>query len=74
MSLLDSLDGALVTVVDPSQRVVYAWFGGAGVNIYDEDGHEVHYFTMGGSSRVTAASARAAIARMIVYHNSAEAE
>jgi hypothetical protein len=43
------------------------------VNVYDEDGNEVHYFTIGGVSKVTASSARAAIARMI-EHSHSEAE
>jgi hypothetical protein len=73
MSLLESIDGAMLTIVDADHRLVYAWFGGAGVNIYDESGNEQHYFTIGGVSRVTAATARAAILRMI-EHEHAEAE
>lgn len=73
MSLLDAIDGASLTIVDADQRLVYAWFGGAGVNIYDDEGHEQHYFTIGGVSKVTAATARAAILRMI-EHQHAEAE
>jgi hypothetical protein len=72
MGLLDALDGAKLAIVDPEQRVVYAWFGGSGVNIYDEDGREVNYFTVGGVSKVTATNARAAIARMMAYHRSEE--
>ena len=70
MSLLDAIDGASLVVVDPDQQLAYAWFGGAGVNVYDDDGNEVHYFTIGGVSKVTASNARAAIARMIEYSRS----
>ena len=70
MSLMDAIDGASLVVVDPDQQLAYAWFGGAGVNVYDDGGNEVHYFTIGGVSRVTASSARAAIARMIEYSRS----
>jgi hypothetical protein len=65
MALIDQIDGAMLAIVDPDQRLVYAWFGGAGVNVYDEDGRELHYFTVGGVSRVSAASVRSAINRMI---------
>jgi hypothetical protein len=65
VALIDQIDGALLAIVDGNQRLVYAWFGGAGVNVYDEDGREVHYFTVGGVSRVTAANVRSAIKRMI---------
>jgi hypothetical protein len=70
MSLLDAIDGASLVIVDPDQQLAYAWFGGAGVNVYDNAGNEVHYFTIGGVSKVTASSARAAIARMIEYSRS----
>jgi hypothetical protein len=65
VALIDEIDGALLAIVDGNQRLVYAWFGGSGVNVYDEDGREVHYFTVGGVSRVTAANVRSAIKRMI---------
>jgi hypothetical protein len=68
MSLLDELEGAQLTVVDAEHRVIYAWFGGAGVNVYDEDGSEVDYFTIGGATALTPAKVRAAIDRMIAYH------
>ena len=63
MSLLDSLAGAELLVVDEDNRLVYAWFGGAGVNVYDEHGNEIHYFTIGsGSGRnPTPSMVRAAI-------------
>jgi hypothetical protein len=64
VSLLDALTGARLTVVDEDQRVVFAWFGGHGVNVYDEDGTEVHYFTIGGADRVTPTVVRAAIERV----------
>jgi hypothetical protein len=49
MSLLDSIVGAELVVVDEDHRLVYAWFGGRGVNVYDEDGNDVDAFTMGGT-------------------------
>ena len=65
MSLLDELVGARIVVVDEDHRLAYAWFGGAGVNVYDENGYEVHYFTIGGSaSRPTPSTVRAAIERV----------
>jgi hypothetical protein len=67
MSLLDELEGAQMTVVDVERRVIYAWFGGMGVNIYDEDGNEVDYFTIGGATKPTPAKVQAAIDRMIAY-------
>ncbi len=68
MSLIDSLNGAKLAVVDSSRRLVYAWFGGAGVNIYDEDGSEVDYFTIGGdTTNLTCNRVRYAIARMMDY-------
>ncbi len=70
MSLLDALFGARLTVVDDEQRVVFAWFGGHGVNVYDERGTEVHYFTIGGAERVTPTVVRAAIER--VRHSDGE--
>jgi len=65
MSLLDELSGVQVAIVDDDERLIYAWFGGMGVNIYDEDGREVHYFTIGSSSKPTPAQVRSAIARFI---------
>jgi len=65
MSLADQLDGAELVVLDDERRLLYAWFGGTGVSVYDEDGTELHYFTIGTSSpRVSTAMARAAIARV----------
>ena len=65
MSLLDEIDGALLTVVDREARLVYAWFGGAGVNIYNEDGVEVDYFTIGGPGKLTPARVRSVIERVM---------
>jgi hypothetical protein len=65
VSLLDQLVDARLIVVDEEHRLVYAWFGGAGVNVYDEHGNEVHYFTVGGtSSRLTPSTVRSAIERV----------
>jgi hypothetical protein len=65
MSLLDAIADAELTVVDEEQRVVFAWFGGAGVNVYDEDGEEVYYFTIGGASKLSPITVRAAIRRVM---------
>jgi hypothetical protein len=63
MSLLRSLEGAELIVVD--EDVVYAWFGGSGVNVYNEDGEEVDYFTISSrSGRPTPNAVRAAIERV----------
>jgi hypothetical protein len=65
MSLADQLDGAELVVFDDDHRLLYAWFGGTGVSVYDEDGRELHHFTIGTSApRVSTAMARAAIARV----------
>jgi hypothetical protein len=66
MSLLDELDGVELLVVDQEQRLAYAWFGGAGVNVYDESGREVHYFTVGtpDGRKPTPRMVRAAIERV----------
>jgi hypothetical protein len=66
MSLLDALSGAEVLVVDEDQRLAYAWFGGMGVNVYDETGREVHYFTVGtpDGRKPTPKMVRAAIERV----------
>lgn len=61
MSLLDAIDGAELAIVEPEYRLVFAWFGGHGVNIYREDGVEVDYFTMGGARKPTPAAVRTAI-------------
>jgi hypothetical protein len=47
MSLLGSLVDVELIVVDEEQQLVYAWFGGSGVNVFDENGQVVHYFTVG---------------------------
>jgi len=65
MSLLDAIAGAELTVVDEDHRLVFAWFGGSGVNVYDDDGNEVYYFTMGGTSKLSPTAVRAAIKRVM---------
>ncbi len=40
-------------------------FGGSGVNIYDEEGTEVNYFTIGGPTKLTERIVRRAIASVI---------
>jgi DNA-directed RNA polymerase specialized sigma24 family protein len=67
MSLLDEIVDAEVVVVDAERRLVFAWYGGAGVNVYDEDGTEVDSFTVGGSSPPTVRRVRAAIERVIAH-------
>ncbi len=67
MGLLDSIDEARLVIVDEDARVAYVWFGGAGVNIYDEDGNELDYFSIDAPSKVSERAVRAAIARMIEY-------
>jgi hypothetical protein len=66
VSLLDALAGALLIIVDDDQRLLYAWFGGAGVNVYDEDGEEIHYFTVStpDGRPPTPSMVRSAIARV----------
>jgi hypothetical protein len=65
MSLLDELDGAQLVVIDKDRQLAFAWFGGQGVNVYDEDGRELDYFTVGSSTgKLTPALVRAAIDRM----------
>lgn len=63
MSLLRSLEGAELIVVDDD--VVYAWFGGSGVNVYNEEGEEVDFFSISSrGGRPTPSAVRAAIERM----------
>jgi len=50
MSLLRSLEGAELVVVDDA--LIYVWFGGSGVNVYNEDGDEVDYFSISSRDRV----------------------
>ena len=66
MSLLDSIAQAELTVVDEELRLVYAWFGGPGVEVFDEDGRTVHHFTIaaGFTRKLTPQMVRAAIARV----------
>jgi len=66
MALLDSIVDAQLTVVDEEHRVVFSWFGGSGVNIYDEDGREVDYFSIstGRNGKLTPKAVRAAIDRV----------
>jgi len=41
------LDGARLVKYDPDCDLLYAWFGGHGVHVYDESGAEVDYWTCG---------------------------
>lgn len=65
MSLLSAIDGAQLVIADEDAGLAFAWFGGQGVNVFDADGREVDYFTIGSSGRVTPAIVRAAVARVI---------
>ena len=65
MSLLSAIDGAELVLVESELGLVFAWFGGQGVNVYREDGVEVDYFTMGGARKPTRAVVAAAIRRHI---------
>lgn len=69
MSLLDQIDGAMLAIVDGERRLVFAWYGGAGVNVYDEDGNEVDYFTISSSSKLSPDRVRSAIERVIAEHD-----
>jgi hypothetical protein len=63
MSLLRSLEGAELIVVD--DELVYAWFGGNGVNVYNEAGDEVDYFSISSrTGRLSPSAVRAAIERV----------
>jgi len=65
MALLDSIVDAQLTVVDEEHRVVFSWFGSTGVNVYDEDGREVDYFTVFTKrDKPTPRAVRAAIERV----------
>jgi len=69
MSLLHAIEGAQMVLIDGEHELVYAWFGGSGVNIYDADGREVDYFTIGTSSKLTPARVRTVIARVMSSHD-----
>ncbi len=46
-SLLDTLDGAELIVVDHDRLLMFVWYGSAGVNILDEDGNLLDHFSIG---------------------------
>ena len=65
MSCVESFDGALMVAVDKERELAFAWFGGHGIHVYNDEGEEVHYFTMGAEhldAETAEASARALIA------------
>jgi hypothetical protein len=47
VSLLDRLEDVRIVVVDRGRRILFAWFGGHGVHIFDQHGREVDLFTVG---------------------------
>ena len=47
LTLREQLNGAELVLTDDNMGLTLAWFGGHGVNIYADDGTEVHYFTIG---------------------------
>jgi hypothetical protein len=50
VSLIDELEGVQMAIVDRDRQLVYCWYGGTGVNVYDTDGREVDYFSLNGGS------------------------
>jgi hypothetical protein len=47
MSLATTLNGARFVRHDPDTCVVFAWFGGHGVNVYSDDGQELDHWNVG---------------------------
>jgi len=52
--LMAELDGARLVKYDADCDLLYAWFGGHGVHVYDESGTEVDYWTCGDFSQNSA--------------------
>ena len=59
--LLTAIADAELTIVDEKRRLVFAWFGGEHVHVFDADGDQVHRFTVRDTSE---ASIRAAVDRV----------
>lgn len=66
MSLFDALVDVELVVVDEEARLVYAWFGGSGLSVFDEYGEELEYFTVTLETR-DPDEVKAAIARVRSY-------
>lgn len=63
MSLWRALNGAELVIGDEDLGLVFIWYGGAQVNIYDERFREVDMFSMGEAfnRKLTPRQVRAAI-------------
>lgn len=63
MSLLSELDGAELVVADEVIGLLFVWYGGATVNILDEEGNVLDAFSMstGFERKLTAHDVYAAI-------------
>lgn len=59
--LFSAIADATLTIVDEKRRVVFAWFGGDHVRVFDADGDEVHRFKVRDTSD---AAIRAAVERV----------
>lgn len=59
--LVSILQAAAVSVIDEARLLVFAWFGGDHVHVFDSDGDEVHSFAVRDTSE---ASIRAAVDRV----------
>jgi hypothetical protein len=55
--LMAELDDARLVKFDPDEDLLFAWFGGHGVHVYDETGTEVDYWTCGDFSQNSASEA-----------------
>lgn len=65
MSLLDQVDAAELVVADQEYRVAFVWYGGQTVHVFNEEGEELHAFTMGGARTPSKRAVHAAIRRQI---------
>ena len=64
MSLLHELDGAELVVADEDLDLMFVWYGSAGVQILNERGDVVDYFSISGafSRKLTVPEVRKIIA------------
>lgn len=51
MTLGERLDGVRILMRDVRNELNFAWFGGHGVHVYDDDGHEVDFWNTGDFAR-----------------------
>jgi hypothetical protein len=65
MSLASELDGAELVVADEDAGLLFVWYGGAGVQILDEQGNVRDYFSISKAfeRKLTTREARSVIAR-----------